>query len=60
MSKAISFEQFATELGVAPVTVQRWGRRRKFRVLKLGYRTYRVERDEADRFKRQRSSQSVT
>ena len=58
-TQLLTFTEMAAELGVTPQTVQVWGRRRKFRVLRLNKRTYRVEREEIDRFKRQRTSQAI-
>ena len=59
MSDPLTIEQFAAELGVSARSVRRYIARRKLAVLRLGHRTVRIRRTEAERFKEKLTQKSI-
>jgi excisionase family DNA binding protein len=59
MTDTITIETLAAELGVSDRSVRRYIARRKLAVIRLGHRTVRIRRSEAERFKEKLTQRSI-
>ena len=59
MIDPLTIDELAAELGVSDRSVRRYIARRKLAVIRLGHRTVRIRRSEAERFKEKLTQKSI-